>query len=324
MTHKIVMFVGFGLILSILLCPAAYAFGSFRHGDKYLTGAYVKEVTQRGVEVAGKDEKGDIATVVVPLEEAAKMPWLKMKAGKEIASALTQPQRDAEERQRNIRLYGKLQAFELSQKAAEGWLVYVYELDKGIGSSSPMKAHKSGWQSGAMQTALLIHYGKSAAEGDFIITEVDEREIQDLEIFGRLRTLRVFEVIGKDRKAESASKITQKTSSSAADVTDTQEVESVEQMQLNPTQTIPQKGPAISSGALRVIAATYGAEETQKDVTAIIAGKIDNGRLEFYASNSEMGGDPIFGKLKELRLKLEINGEEKELVFREGEEVSVP
>lgn len=79
-----------------------------------------------------------------------------------------------------------------------------------------------------------------------------------------------------------------------------------------------------AADTLKVLSATYGAEDTRKDVTSIVASKITDGRLEFSVSNGELGGDPIFGKAKELRLKVQINGQEQEIICREGERVSIP
>jgi hypothetical protein len=74
---------------------------------------------------------------------------------------------------------------------------------------------------------------------------------------------------------------------------------------------------------LEVLSATYGAEDVHKDVTSIVASKIVDGRLEFSASSGELGGDPIFGKVKELRLKVLVNGQEQEITYREGERVEL-
>jgi hypothetical protein len=81
--------------------------------------------------------------------------------------------------------------------------------------------------------------------------------------------------------------------------------------------------PASSPSALQVVSAKYGAQGVEKDVTSIVAVKIVDDRLEFTASNSELGGDPAFGKIKELRLKLLVSGQEVEKVFKENDRVSV-
>lgn len=78
-----------------------------------------------------------------------------------------------------------------------------------------------------------------------------------------------------------------------------------------------------SPSVLQVVSATYGIPGSQKDVTSIVAAKIVDGRLDFTASNTEMGGDPAFGKAKKLRLKISVNGKEVEKVFQENDRVSI-
>ncbi|HEY5707398.1 MAG TPA: hypothetical protein VIS96_17705 [Terrimicrobiaceae bacterium] len=72
------------------------------------------------------------------------------------------------------------------------------------------------------------------------------------------------------------------------------------------------------------MSATYGAESVRKDVKDIVKGKIQNGRVEFSAHSGELGGDPIFGKVKEFRIKYMHRGKVEERVFREGDRVSLP
>lgn len=86
----------------------------------------------------------------------------------------------------------------------------------------------------------------------------------------------------------------------------------------------PRNRPTSSSRGFKLLAATYGAESEQQDVTAIVANKISQGRLSLSASNNELGGDPAPGKTKQLQLKLLIDGREVERSFREGETVSLP
>lgn len=81
---------------------------------------------------------------------------------------------------------------------------------------------------------------------------------------------------------------------------------------------------AISSRGLTVLKATYGAESTQRDVKDLVKAKIQNGRLNFRAHSGELGGDPIFGKVKSFYIKYISGGRVEEKSFREGENVSLP
>jgi hypothetical protein len=95
-----------------------------------------------------------------------------------------------------------------------------------------------------------------------------------------------------------------------------------------PLPEAPSEGVSVGRSTvtrgLLVLQATYGAEQTQRDVKDLVKAKIQNGRLDFRASNSELGGDPIFGKVKTFYIKLVSNGRVMEKSFREGEHVSLP
>jgi multidrug efflux pump subunit AcrA (membrane-fusion protein) len=78
------------------------------------------------------------------------------------------------------------------------------------------------------------------------------------------------------------------------------------------------------SRGLLVLKATYGADSVQRDVKDIVKSKIQNGRLDFRAHSGELGGDPIFGKVKTFYIKYVANGRVLERSFREGEHVSLP
>jgi hypothetical protein len=83
-------------------------------------------------------------------------------------------------------------------------------------------------------------------------------------------------------------------------------------------------GRPTSSRGLLVLNATYGADQTQREVKDLVKSKIQNGRLNFRASNTELGGDPIFGRVKTFYIKYISNGRMVEKSFREGEHVSLP
>ena len=96
-------------------------------------------------------------------------------------------------------------------------------------------------------------------------------------------------------------------------------------------QTLPEvpsagigSGSSASSRGLRVLKATYGADQTQRDVKDLVKSKLQNGRLDFRAGNGEMGGDPIFGHVKTFYIKYISNGRTVEKSFREGQHVSLP
>jgi hypothetical protein len=90
-----------------------------------------------------------------------------------------------------------------------------------------------------------------------------------------------------------------------------------------PSEGFSAGDPTVTRGLL-VLQATYGSDQTQRDVKDLVKTKIQNGRLDFRASNHELGGDPIFGKVKTFYIKFASNGRVLEKSFREGEHVSLP
>ena len=92
-----------------------------------------------------------------------------------------------------------------------------------------------------------------------------------------------------------------------------------------PSESFANKIPGSSySRGFAILKATYGALSTHKDVKELVKGKINNGKLNLYAGSGGLGGDPIFGEVKEFRIKYLHNGRIKEKVYREGERVSLP
>jgi len=81
---------------------------------------------------------------------------------------------------------------------------------------------------------------------------------------------------------------------------------------------------ATSSRGLLILKATYGVGQTQRDVKDLVKSKIQKGRLDLRASNSDLGGDPIFGQVKTFYIKYVSAGRALEKSFREGEHVSLP
>ena len=87
------------------------------------------------------------------------------------------------------------------------------------------------------------------------------------------------------------------------------------------TEELPSEA---SASGLVVLKATYGADETQRDVKDLVKSKVQNGRLDFNVNSGQLGGDPIFGKAKMFYIKYSSNGKVVEKSFKEGENVSLP
>jgi hypothetical protein len=79
-----------------------------------------------------------------------------------------------------------------------------------------------------------------------------------------------------------------------------------------------------TTGRLIIMEATYGSGSTQRDVKELLKSKISDGKLRARADNGEMGGDPAFGQVKELRVKYIGPSGVKEQTYREGEEIELP
>ena len=74
---------------------------------------------------------------------------------------------------------------------------------------------------------------------------------------------------------------------------------------------------------LIIVEAKYGIEDKYIDVTDKLNQMIVNNKLNIIASN-DLAGDPIFGKVKELRIKYKINEYEiKEEIVKERESVLI-
>ena len=74
----------------------------------------------------------------------------------------------------------------------------------------------------------------------------------------------------------------------------------------------------------QVIKATYGADHTHRNVTDIVRRKVENGRLNFRADSGELGGDPIFGKVKTFIISYVRGGAQFTRKYREGGQVKLP
>jgi hypothetical protein len=76
-----------------------------------------------------------------------------------------------------------------------------------------------------------------------------------------------------------------------------------------------------------ILSAKYGAGDTYRDVTGILksmSAAASTGRLCFVVNNDNLGGDPVKGVSKELRLTYSHAGETRSITAREHEELSLP
>ena len=72
-----------------------------------------------------------------------------------------------------------------------------------------------------------------------------------------------------------------------------------------------------------VLGAKYGADGSYNDVTAIIQKAINNGERNIQVGNHRMGGDPIFGTSKYLRITLSTPTGAVQRTVREGESLNL-
>ena len=63
-----------------------------------------------------------------------------------------------------------------------------------------------------------------------------------------------------------------------------------------------------ASGVLRITSASYGAKNTFRDVQALLQSQVRNDTLTIKIANENLGGDPIMGQKKELRIGYEYGG----------------
>ena len=70
--------------------------------------------------------------------------------------------------------------------------------------------------------------------------------------------------------------------------------------------------------------AHYGSGDKTKDVTNILISKITRGKLEFFISNKNLGGDPITGKHKKLEVEFSHGGKVQMKIVDEGDTLILP
>lgn len=78
------------------------------------------------------------------------------------------------------------------------------------------------------------------------------------------------------------------------------------------------------SEAPKIISAFYGAEDTFRDVTPYVQNAVRKGNGSLRADSSTLGGDPIFGKVKTLKVRYQFEGRIYEREFTENSAVRIP
>jgi alpha-L-rhamnosidase len=76
--------------------------------------------------------------------------------------------------------------------------------------------------------------------------------------------------------------------------------------------------------ALSIVSATYGSTEAKKDVTTLLAGMVRNHCLAVKADNAAFGGDPCYGKAKQLLVEYELDGKRLQKTIAEGAMLAIP
>jgi hypothetical protein len=75
---------------------------------------------------------------------------------------------------------------------------------------------------------------------------------------------------------------------------------------------------------LRIIRASYGADDKWMDVTGTLQGLVNNNRLNIKVNNTNMGGDPNDDRHKELKIEWEYQGRRQTSHLREGDYLNIP
>jgi hypothetical protein len=75
---------------------------------------------------------------------------------------------------------------------------------------------------------------------------------------------------------------------------------------------------------LRILRAYYGAEGQFMNVTEALRSRVDDGRLYLHIDNYNMGGDPLPGQRKWLRVLYSIDGERRNVVLEEKTDLRLP
>ncbi|MCX6875466.1 MAG: family 78 glycoside hydrolase catalytic domain [Verrucomicrobia bacterium] len=75
---------------------------------------------------------------------------------------------------------------------------------------------------------------------------------------------------------------------------------------------------------LTILKAVYGSNEAETDVTSILSGLVRNNCLSVVVENTALGGDPCFGKVKQLRVEYELGGKRLNKTLDEKTTLSIP
>jgi hypothetical protein len=75
---------------------------------------------------------------------------------------------------------------------------------------------------------------------------------------------------------------------------------------------------------LRILRAYYGADGQFMNVTDALRSRVGDGRLYLHIDNYSMGGDPLPGRRKWLRVLYSIDGERRNVVLEEKTDLQLP
>ncbi len=75
---------------------------------------------------------------------------------------------------------------------------------------------------------------------------------------------------------------------------------------------------------LQILSASYGAKDRFSDVRQLLQSRVQNDRLNLQVSNASMGGDPILGEPKALRISYAWAGRSYEALIPENQAASIP
>jgi hypothetical protein len=75
---------------------------------------------------------------------------------------------------------------------------------------------------------------------------------------------------------------------------------------------------------LHIVSASYGAGDRRTDVRQRLQARVQDDRLDLQVNNSSMGGDPIRGSVKRLRLRYEWAGRDYDVVIEENQRLLIP
>src|SRR6202165_1268405 len=90
--------------------------------------------------------------------------------------------------------------------------------------------------------------------------------------------------------------------------------------QLQGSDNRAQRGTA----RLQILTASYGSQNRFTDVRQLLQSRVQNDRLDLQVTNASMGGDPMRGSSKTLRINFGWAGGGYDVVTREKQGGSVP